>query len=119
MASSQDKAIALKDAYVQGLVDAASEAPRMLEQDMGDQASILFDMDRGTNTMSNDGDPNIYVKQNGRFMRGTPAAVNAVGGRGRLANPLPSAGFGYEHTFKTNNASGMAIQEAIDMGGFR
>ena len=119
MASSQDKAIALKDAYVQGLVDATSEAPIMPEQDMGDQASVLFDMDRGTHTMSNDRDPNIYAKQNGRFMQGTPAVVNAVGGRGYLAHPLTSVGVGYEHTSKTNNAAGMEMQRLIDMGGFR
>ena len=61
MASSQDKAIALKDAYIKGIVDATSEAPAMPEQDMGDTAGIIMDLETRRNYFRNDGDPTIYV----------------------------------------------------------
>ena len=50
MASSQDKAIALKDSYVDSLLKGGVTAPAggMPETDMGDTASMMIDLNRGS-----------------------------------------------------------------------
>ena len=88
MASSQDKAIALKDAYIKGIVDATSEAPAMPEQDMGDTASAMVDLNRGTATMRHDGDPHVYIKKGGSIKRSYDE---------RMAYP------GYNNKFRPSN----------------
>ena len=52
MASSKDKAIALKDNYVAGLIEAGATAPMptMPEKDMGEIASVLVNTKSGRTT---------------------------------------------------------------------
>ena len=79
MASSKDKAIGLKDAYVSGLLDAAgpevaAEAGAManrelagkLDMEQGQQATVHIDSDRGRQFRSNDDRPNFHVTGGGR-----------------------------------------------------
>ena len=67
MASSKDKAIALKDNYVAGLIEAGATAPMptMPEQDMGEQASAIMNLDNGVVSFHNDGDPSMYIGRKG------------------------------------------------------
>ena len=59
MASSKDKAIALKDNYVAGLIEAGATAPMptMPEQNLGEIASRNLNVDTGKRTYINDGIP--------------------------------------------------------------
>ena len=63
MASSKDKAIALKDNYVAGLIEAGATAPAptMPEMDMGNPASIHRDVIEGRTVAINDGIPDEYL----------------------------------------------------------
>ena len=78
MASSKEKAVGLKDAYVAGLLDSAGpevaaeagagalqELAGKLGMEQGQQASIHLNLDRDTMTESNDGDGSIYVTRGG------------------------------------------------------
>ena len=67
MASSKDKAIALKDNYVAGLIEAGATAPAptMPEQDMGEQASVIVNLDSGMRSFHNDGAPSAYFGRKG------------------------------------------------------
>jgi len=59
MASAEQQAIALKDAYVKGIADAtAGSFSALPEQDMGDTATIITDATTGTTTYVNDNRPN-------------------------------------------------------------
>ena len=114
---SQEKAVQLKDAYVKGIMDGAvgsetSDAfSAMPEQDMGDEASVLIDMDNSTMTMTNDGDPNNYVRQNGRYMTG----------RGFPPSPFPLVigGPGASNTQRAWPSALMETQQNIDNGFYR
>lgn len=63
MASSKDKATALKDNYVAGLIEAGATAPAptMPEQDMGNTAGMVMDLRNGINYGQNDGNPSLVV----------------------------------------------------------
>ena len=85
MASSQEKAVALKDAYVQGIMDGeiasktANAFSALPEQNMGDTASIHFDINRGNVTGINDGDARIFFKGPRGSFAVSPEKSNAVG----------------------------------------
>ena len=87
MASSQEKAVALKDAYVQGIMDGeiASETANafsaMPEQDMGETASIVIRP--GHHDFHDDGDPGIYMSP---YSAG-PIGMKQVGRLQNAANP--------------------------------
>ncbi len=81
-ASAQEKAYNLKDSYVAGLIEggATAPAPAMPTQDMGEQASILVDLDSGQFTARNDGDPHSYIARKGTTLRmGNPDARYPLG----------------------------------------
>ncbi len=90
--SAKDKAHALKDSYVAGLIEggATAPAPAMPSQDMGEQASIMIRP--GRTEFHDDGDPGVYMstassgaynmKQLGQF----PDAANP-GFRGQNLTP--------------------------------
>ena len=61
--SAKDKAQSLKDSYVAGLLDGAATdaASAMPTQDMGEQASMHIDVNRGRATFKNDGDARIRM----------------------------------------------------------
>ena len=79
MASSQDRAIALKDSYVDTLLKGGVTAPLqgMPETDMGDTASIHTDVRTGRTLAINDGIPDHYLHD----YRTGRSAVNENGGR--------------------------------------
>ena len=70
-ATAQEKAYNLKDSYVAGLIEggATAPAPSMPTQDMGEQASVIMDLDRGQVTAHNDGDPHTYTARKGTTVR--------------------------------------------------
>ena len=57
MAQSKVAAQAFKDNYVAGLIEAGATAPMptMPEQDLGEQAGVLIDLQSGYKTAVNDG----------------------------------------------------------------
>ena len=74
MASSKDKAVGLKDAYVAGLLDSAGpevaaeagsgamqELAGKLGMEQGQQASVVVDLRSGEAWGNNDGDPTFKV----------------------------------------------------------
>jgi hypothetical protein len=100
MASSQDKAIALKDAYVKGIVDATSEAPSMPEQDMGESASLLMDLQNKEIIYANDGDRNTYIRGRGGDIKKLNKTMNELveenfTDTGSSAHPHGGAARGY------------------------
>ena len=83
MASSEEKAVGLKDAYVAGLLDSAGpegaaeagagamqELAGKLGIEQGQQASIEFDLDKGIQYNVNDRSPEVRYKKNGRILSG-------------------------------------------------
>ena len=72
---ANSKAQDLKNSYVNGIIDGmrSSEAVQVsggkLANEIGQQASMFIDLDRGTSTPRNDGDPHIYVKKHGNVKR--------------------------------------------------
>ena len=66
--SAKDKAHALKDSYVAGLIEggATAPAPAMPTQDMGEQASVMHDAATGVYTQVNDGRPNMIAADSDR-----------------------------------------------------
>ena len=104
--SAKDKANSLKDSYVAGLIEggATAPAPSMPTQGMGEQASMFINLNRGTNTSSNDGDPGVYVKRGGttkRTMVHDDAAYPLNAGRGQsFTGPLtPQLEYMWNNTF--------------------
>ena len=91
MASSKDKAIALKDNYVAGLIEAGATAPMptMPEQDMGQQASVIMDIGNDRVTFVNDGDPMI-IADDGRAMNrvDSPEAAFPINNPMNLGIPI-------------------------------
>ncbi len=61
--SAKDKANALKDSYVAGLIEGAatSSASTMPMQDMGNQASVHYDLNDNVVHRTNDNDPTVFV----------------------------------------------------------
>ena len=110
MASSQDKAIALKDAYVNGIMDGAVEQKaadtaeafaQMPGQDMGDVATVFADLDAGTVTGRNDGLDNVIITRGGQQVTTKhPGARTPPGTQNRspaepLTVPMNAGGFPY------------------------
>ena len=62
--SAKDKAHALKDSYVAGLIEggATAPAPTMPTQDMGEQATVSLDVRTGKEERWNDGNP-MYIRK--------------------------------------------------------
>ena len=62
-ASSKEKAYNLKDNYVAGLIEAGATAPMptMPEQDMGEQASVHYDLNNNVVHRTNDNDPTVFI----------------------------------------------------------
>lgn len=62
-ASAQKKAYNLKDSYVAGLIEGGATAPAstMPTQDMGEQASIHYDLNNNVVYRTNDNDPTVFV----------------------------------------------------------
>ncbi len=69
--SGKDKAHALKDSYVAGLIEggATAPAPAMPTQDMGEQASVVADLNSGRMYEENDGDASLYIGRNGKTVK--------------------------------------------------
>ena len=83
MASSKDKAIALKDSYVESLLKGGVTAPAggMPEVHMGEQSSVHFSPNTGQIGYINDGDPSSYIHyDDGSTYKGPT--------RGVFANPV-------------------------------
>ena len=109
MASSRDRAISLKDNYVAGLIEGGATAPvqGMKERNFGEQASLVRDLDSMQDIFTNDGDPGVYFKQNGRIMDGRkPQPKNAM--------PLPGYPYGTRGRQPMSGRDAMNVQEAID-----
>ena len=70
-ASAKEKAYNLKDSYVAGLIEggATAPAPSMPTQNMGEQASLVRDIDRMEDVLTNDMDPFVYLKKGGKMHR--------------------------------------------------
>ena len=62
-ASAKEKAYNLKDSYVAGLIEGAAtaSAPTMPMQDMGNQASVHYDLNNNVVHRTNDNDPTVFV----------------------------------------------------------
>lgn len=122
MASSRDKAISLKDNYVAGLIEGGATAPiqGMKEQDMGEQASVYYNLDRNTSTLTNDGDPAVYVKNAGRIYKDTGEVRNSLSvSSGRpTAYPL-SAPSAYTYTGNITPREAYEVQNLLQGGYFR
>ena len=69
--SAKDKAQSLKDSYVAGLIEgeAAGSAPVMPEQDMGEQAKMIMDLDNKKSFSYNDGDPTVSIMKGDKSKR--------------------------------------------------
>ena len=95
MASSQDKAIALKDSYVDTLLKGGVTAPiqGMPEVDMGNTASMIVNLDTGMISAHNDGDPHNYVGRKGTTVRSYMPEARY---------PLPSKGPGFSTNMQMN-----------------
>jgi len=102
MAASKDKASALKNSYVDGIIDelggASDPAVRMALRE-GDQASIHSFPAEGKTGAINDGDPSFYIHGGGK-------SYGADSGS-QYANPIPGAGAGERMLIDSN-------QETID-----
>ena len=93
MASSKDKAIALKDNYVAGLIEGGvtSPNPTMPERDMGNVAGDVWHIGRGETYGFNDGNPTRVITD-GKVkykLKSSSAAFPVRGGMGEFgANAL-------------------------------
>ena len=86
MASSKDKAIALKDNYVDALLKGGVTAPAggMPEVNMGNQSSVHFNPVSGQIGAINDGDPGSYIySEDGSTVKGPsdPKFANPIEGK--------------------------------------
>lgn len=97
MAASKDKASALKNSYVDGIIDelggASDPAVRMALRE-GDQASVHIFPAEGKIGGINDGDPGLYIHGNGKSYQldSSPESANPVtdqGAGGRQLMDLP------------------------------
>ncbi len=85
MAASKDKAQALKNSYVDGIIDelggASDPAVRMVIRE-GDQASVHSFPEAGKAGAINDGDPGLYIHGNGKSYLGdtNPSYANPIEG---------------------------------------
>ena len=109
--SGKEKAYALKDSYVDGLIKggATSAAPAAanpsqasggfdgtnlagkMGMNAGDQASITVNLDRGRSTFRNDGDSTIYIKERGETARRDSGRSGRPMSDAGIANPIPSS----------------------------
>jgi hypothetical protein len=107
--SAKDKAHALKDSYVSGLIEGGATAPapaqanpsqasggfdnsnlaKKMGMNTGDQASISVNLDRGRTTFKNDGDSTIYIKEGGETARRDSGRRNRPASDAAIANPIP------------------------------
>ena len=96
MASSQDRAIALKDSYVDTLLKGGVTAPLqgMPETDMGQQASVYIDLPNQIGHQINDGKPTVYTTNGQKTTTYTDYDA---------AMPVHGAGFGAKQTVKIPN----------------
>ena len=91
MASSQQKAVALKDAYVKGIVDSqlgsetAGSFSDLPEKDMGNTAGRVYDLQNGVVYQKNDHNDRMVIRD------GSRRAVIKVHGGGM---PLDGKGYG-------------------------
>lgn len=85
MAASKDKASALKNSYVDGIIDelggSSDPAVRMAIRER-DQASVHSFPEAGKAGVINDGDPNLYIHGNGKSYLGdtNPEYANPING---------------------------------------
>ena len=77
-AESQGKAEGLKEAYVLGLLGGASPREAAAAETIaagagaaGDTASILVDLERGTQFQRNDGNPTVVIQDGSAYVGGT------------------------------------------------
>lgn len=117
MAASKDKASALKDSYVDGIIDElggqSDPAVRMAMRE-SDVASVHTFPESGKMGAINDGDPTFYVHGNDKsYPTGTGE---------QYANPIPNQGPGERLLFDTDqktNEEGMRFLNEMEgrMGG--
>ena len=123
MASSKDKAVGLKDAYVAGLLDSAgpegaaeagagaiAELAGKLGMEQGQQASAHIDLDRNTYTPANDGDPHNYATRNGVTTRAYAP---------EQAYPLKGYGHGTQTTIPLTGGLRYETQQNMRNGFYR
>ena len=96
-ASAKEKAYNLKDSYVAGLIEggATAPAPAMPTQDMGEQASIVVDLQDRTQGMINDGNPQVIITDGHRTKFGS--------GNENAAYPLKGQGYNAEKTIRLSD----------------
>ena len=91
MAQSKVDAQAFKDDYTKGVIDGAVQQriadktemafSSMPEQNLGDQAAIVWDLNRNDMVHMANGDPHTYVVKNGRYHKWhNPGAAYPVEG---------------------------------------
>ena len=128
--ASSEKAGALKDAFVNAIADelggeAMAQAGAMenaklagkLGLDVGDQATVYADLDRGTLTGRNDGLPDVYITKGGRTNHSTanhswatnPSFVGSAPAHQKKSVPLSGSNFKY---FNDLNNINMQVNEA-------
>ena len=104
MAASKDKASALKNSYVDGIIDelggASDPAVRMSLRE-NDQASVHSFPAEGKTGAINDGDPNLYIHGGGKSYEADTDS--------KYANPIPGQGPGQRILIDSD-------QDAIDGG---
>jgi len=104
MAASKDKASALKNSYVDGIIDelggASDPAVRMALRE-GDQASIHSFPAEGKTGAINDGDPGLYIHGGGKSYEADTDS--------KYANPIPGQEPGQRILIDSN-------QDAIEDG---
>jgi len=125
-ASAKEKAYNLKDSYVAGLIEggATAPAPSMPTQDMGEQASMKIDLNRGVTSVKNDGDPRLTMAgPRGSFTmipHDSAQYVHQIMSDGKvspelskefLAKPLYKKGYGATDQSRMNNSDRMRDAE--------
>ena len=106
MASSQDRAISLKNNYVAGLIEAGATGPMptMPEQNLGERAGTLINLDNRTAYSVNDGNPRVVVTDGDR--------MSVQLSPGPHAHPILNNGL------NVNQPEGMVRQRFVDDAGF-
>ena len=107
---AKEKAYALKNSYVDGLIEGGATAPAPAQanpsqgsggfdtenlagkmgMNTGDQASVTVNLDRGRTTFKNDGDSTIYIKERGETARRDSGRRGRPMSNSEIANPVPS-----------------------------
>ena len=110
MAQSKVAAQAFKDNYVAGLIEAGATAPMptMPEQDLGEMAGILYDVQNGVKVGVNDGIPKVVIRDGVKgFHIGHPDA----------AFPVPDGGYNAAGISKLTDQERMNLAQKIHSRG--